>query len=96
MTERLGAALERAAERVATMRKMYDAKYSARIEQIAHLLARALRAHGDVVEDKGWHRRECTLAYDWSHYQIESPCTCGPDRDALDRWGVLTKELSDG
>ena len=34
---RVGAALERAAERVATMRTMYDAKYSARIEQIAHL-----------------------------------------------------------
>lgn len=34
---RLDRALARAAERIATMRKMYDAEYSARIEQIAHL-----------------------------------------------------------
>ena len=70
MTERLGAALERAAERVATMRKMYDAKYSARIEQIAHLAgwAEAIRALTSIpcvcaeypgpVDDQG-HRFDC-------------------------------------
>ena len=42
---RVTEALERAAERVATMRKMYDAKYSARIEQID-----ALEGWAEAVE----------------------------------------------
>lgn len=56
-------------------------------------LARALRAKGEEVDGKGWHLRECALAYDWGHYQIESPCTCEPDRQALARWDEVLAQL---
>ena len=50
---------------------------------VALSLARALRSHGAEVEDRGWHIRECVLAVDWSHYQIESPCSCEIERSAV-------------
>lgn len=59
-------------------------------------LARGLRKKGDIVADKGWHLRECALAFDWLHYQIESPCTCESDCKALADWDQLLRGLGDG
>ncbi len=56
-------------------------------------LARALRAKGAEVEDHGWHLSECALAFDWSHYQLWSPCTCKSDKDAIAGFDQLLAEI---
>ncbi len=61
--ERLEAALTRAAERIATMRKMYDAKYSSRIEQIEWLAGWA-----EAVE-----ALERGLGPYWQEHELERP-----------------------
>ncbi len=83
---RLDAALARAAERIAGY-KDYPVTplEQSGLDALAGWAAaiQALRSHGAEVEDRGWHVRECVLAVDWSHYQIESPCSCEIERKAL-------------